>query len=187
MTDHQHEPRILDLRQFYGRPSMEVDPLLPEHAALRAVRHVLDHIEDVSRHHATRTGTDPLYEVPYCNECGYVYDGDTANSHTSDFLDALHLIGVLEQATPGGPVTDQSETSNGTDWPYPETDRTHVPAPPATIGGATGLVYCKACGFLLWSGSGPSKGPRASRPCAPVLVRFRGAADKVLLPDDVDD
>lgn len=57
--------------------------------------------------------------------------------------------------------------------PY-DIDPSHTPAPPQNIGLGTGLVYCRACGFLLWSDSGPSKGHRAYEPCTPVRVGPRG-------------
>lgn len=48
----------------------------------------------------------------------------------------------------------------------------HVPAEPETIGGATGLVYCMACGYLLSSDrTGPR--PRAEQPCTPNRVSLR--------------
>lgn len=49
----------------------------------------------------------------------------------------------------------------------------HVPAPPKDYGSATGLVWCMACGFLLSSDSGPSKGKRAYAECRPVIVDLR--------------
>ena len=36
----------------------------------------------------------------------------------------------------------------------------HVHAEPRTIGGSSGLVYCKACGSLLYSPAGPGRGRR---------------------------
>jgi hypothetical protein len=50
--------------------------------------------------------------------------------------------------------------------------REHLPAPPQTISGSTGLVYCMACGRLLNS---DKKGvtPAASQPCKPVFLGFR--------------
>lgn len=50
-------------------------------------------------------------------------------------------------------------------------EREHVPAPPQTIGQSVGLVYCKACGYLLATPEGPRA--RAEQPCVPVRVELR--------------
>lgn len=48
----------------------------------------------------------------------------------------------------------------------------HIPASPEAIGNSTGLVYCKACGYLLTSDvKGRTK--RADQPCTPVPVALR--------------
>lgn len=49
----------------------------------------------------------------------------------------------------------------------------HVPAEPKDIGLGRGLVYCRSCGWLLWSASGPSKGRKAYQPCNPATIDFR--------------
>lgn len=50
----------------------------------------------------------------------------------------------------------------------------HVPAPPQTIGGATGLVYCMACGSLLY-GDRKGRTAKADKPCKPARVGLRDA------------
>ena len=50
----------------------------------------------------------------------------------------------------------------------------HVPAPPTTIGISTGLVYCKACGSLLY-GDRKGRTAKADKPCVPVRVGLRDA------------
>lgn len=49
----------------------------------------------------------------------------------------------------------------------------HVPAEPRDIGLGTGLVYCKACGALLYSDRGPGVGRRVAAPCEPNRVALR--------------
>lgn len=53
-----------------------------------------------------------------------------------------------------------------------EDDTKHRPAPPITLGGSTGLVYCKRCGYLLSSDSrGDAVG--ASKLCRNVRITGR--------------
>lgn len=54
--------------------------------------------------------------------------------------------------------------------------REHLPAEPQTISDSTGLVYCKACGFLL---SSDTKGRTAlaGKPCTPVRVGLRAPSE----------
>ena len=48
----------------------------------------------------------------------------------------------------------------------------HVPAPPMTLGSSAGLVYCKACGSLLY-GDRCGRTATADKPCKPVRVGLR--------------
>lgn len=48
----------------------------------------------------------------------------------------------------------------------------HVPAPPRTICGSTGLVYCKACCSLLY-GDRKGRTAKADEPCEPVGMSLR--------------
>ena len=48
----------------------------------------------------------------------------------------------------------------------------HIPAPLQTLGHSTGLVYCKACGYLL-SSDAKGRTSRADRPCVPIHVEPR--------------
>lgn len=48
----------------------------------------------------------------------------------------------------------------------------HVPTPPMTLGGSTGLVYCKACGRLMYSDRKGRTGA-VDQPCTPVRVTLR--------------
>lgn len=52
----------------------------------------------------------------------------------------------------------------------------HIPAPPQTIGGSTGLVYCMACGYLLTSDA-KGRTKRADLTCTPVRVGLRATSE----------
>lgn len=59
----------------------------------------------------------------------------------------------------------------------------HVPAPPTAIGGSTGLVYCKACGSLLY-GDRCGRTAAMLRPCKPVRIGPRTNVRPPAVGDD---